>query len=459
MKFFRSSTTILALVVALVIGYVYFFEYKKTQTEGAAKLEGLKIFQAKEEDVVRITLKWAGGETVLAKNDKGEWLLQVPVIDSAEPTAVSTLLKGITDEASELTVTEDPVADLEIYGLKDPLGSVTIDKKDGTSQAVSFGQVDALDGKKYALIHQSKKVVVVPSFTQTRFVKTVKDLRQKKIAKTSRFDVASITVKTNGTNAAVTKNESVWTYIDKKWLVDSTLVENYIALVENLSAIEFVDENKNSEATRKKYPLNQSIWSVELKTKDGASETLTVHAVQERGALITSSLKNTVYRIAQNSYEPLKISDEYFRDKKQPFQFRSETVESIEIKTGLVQLKLKKENLGWKAEPPIADRTVDEGQVKKLFEDILALRAIKYSGMSSKSLANPMGIIVMRNKDTATEFEIKWGADVSEKERVAMTNKSSEAFTVSKSDLALLPLQKLLQSQKKDTTSTTQEKK
>src|SRR5690606_23978308 len=103
----------------------------------------------------------------------------------------------------------------------------------------------------------------------------------------------------------------------------------------------------------------------------------------------------------------------------------------------------------WTSEPVQETKTVDQSQVRKLIDAISELRVVQYVGENKKkSLAKPLGSIVLRNKAGEPEFELKWGPDISDKERIAITNKSNEGLSVSKSNLAMLPLQTILQEKK-----------
>lgn len=451
MRFLKSSTGILTVVVALVAAYVYFFEYKKSETEKVAKAEASKLFQTTESDVVSLRLKWAGGETLLSKNEKGEWFLDAPVKDSVDIAAVNAILKNISEDVSEDIVTSDPNVDLAIFGLKDPLGTITITKRDNSIQTVSFGQVDALEGKKYALLSLSKTVVLVQSFTQTRYVKTAKDFRSKKIQQTPRADISAFTVRIPNKNIVVSmiKDNGVWKYSGHDWEVDAQAVESFLVQLNGLNTTDFVSENKKSAESKTKYMTNSALAVFDLKTKDGAVESITAHGVREGQVFITSSLKDTVYQVQKATYEAFLIGVDQFRNKKRAFEFNKDAVENIEIKTSLLKMTLKKEGSDWKVLALPDNKVVDQSQIKKLIDELSELSVVHFLGEDKKkSLVNPQGSIVLKSKAGAVEFELKWGADVSEKERMAFTNKSNEALSVSKSNIAMLPLQTIVQDKK-----------
>src|SRR5690606_23437699 len=91
-----------------------------------------------------------------------------------------------------------------------------------------------------------------------------------------------------------------------------------------------------------------------------------------------------------------------------------------------------------------------------LIDGISDLRVEKYVGEGKKSsLSRPLGAIVLKNKAGEPEFELKWGPDLTDKERIAVTNKSVEALSVSKSNLAMLPLQTLVQEKKEESEAAT----
>ena len=98
MRKFRT-TGILALIVAAVLAYVYFVEYKHDEEKKVEKAENQKLFKVKPEDITEVHLKWAAGQTDLVRNEKNEWNIAAPISDSVDNSAMATLLQSISSES------------------------------------------------------------------------------------------------------------------------------------------------------------------------------------------------------------------------------------------------------------------------------------------------------------------------------------------------------------------------
>lgn len=444
MKNFKGSYW-LFLVVAVVVSYTYFFEYKAVREEEQREEEALKLFGVKKDDISQFSLKWAAGETTLQRVGE-QWQLTVPVQDLAEEAAVNTVLKGIEDEMAEKTLAQESEVDLKIYGLDDPLGEVSVTLNDGTTKTIRFGQAEGLQNKKYALLRPQGKVVLLPEHTQTRFIKTAKDLRYKRLQRLSRADIVSVEIniadKGNKFTQALSKKDGQWTINGVNWDVDSLEVEKFLGRLEVLSAQEYLSEDKNSVDSRAKYKTNQKIMSFKITDKAGQSEEIILHPLQGNTGYATVDIRPTVYQIPSNLFETVKLVQTSFRNKTKPFDFVKEQVEQIDIATDLLKLQMKKENGEWTANTKIPEgKEVDGQKVTSLLDNLRTLRAETFEG---KKTVKPKGTIELKNQSGEALLVLKWGDDKNHELRYAVTNKSDEALGVATAAIAALPLQTLL---------------
>lgn len=329
---------------------------------------------------------------------------------------------------------------------------VTINLKSGATKKATFGTVEAIGNKKYVLFESDSKIGLITSFAQGKFVKTPKDLRSKKILRLNRSDIVSFQLKfpNKKTEVIIIKDEKgVWNYSGKNWETEALEVERYLAQIENLAALDFVSEDKNKDEAKKNYSTQKTIAKLEFKTKEG-SEVLTVHDIKGADVYISSSVANTVYKITKASYDSLEVtSADKFRNKKKPFEFNKDSIESIDIQTDLIKAQIKKEGSEWKSANVSTEKKLDQEQVQRLVEAVHSLSAEKYLGDLKKSeFKKPLGSIVFKGPQEVTVFELKLGSDISEKERWVVTNKANEVISVSKLSLASLPLQTLFKEEK-----------
>jgi hypothetical protein len=440
------STLILALIVAVVVGYAYVFEYKKPQEEKTAEEQKQKLFKISEDKVASIHLKWGGGETMLEKKD-GVWKLTSPVQDDVDPAAVNTLLKGISEEASKALVSDKPDVDLKIFGLADPLGTIDVKTTDGTEKIVDVGQVDAIGGNKYAYIRDEKKVVAVDSGMQFKFAKTSRDLRDKRILRLPQEPIESVQIKWTDKDRkfdlSMKRVDTKWAYEGKNWKMDQHSANAFVAQLEGLRTNEFMQEQKTDPQARKKYGIDHVLARFDLKTRSGKTDSIIYNSSLFGKAYFTSALTNTVYQLLSNSVEPLKIKEDSFRDKTEPFTFDVSKVEKIEVRKENSKISLTKNGNDWKEDKPVDWFKPDAEKVKNFLDKLSATSAKEYLGAEKKKeFSQPLGSITLKSKD-GVEFEFKWGRDLSADSSLAVSSKVDEAFSVTKSSIMGLPFKDL----------------
>ena len=78
------NTLIVLILLALVGGYIYFFQAGKPEEET------VKLFQIKADDITKIVLKYPGEEIELQRSGD-QWKMVKPIKADADSAAISTL--------------------------------------------------------------------------------------------------------------------------------------------------------------------------------------------------------------------------------------------------------------------------------------------------------------------------------------------------------------------------------
>lgn len=449
MKSFKG--TLLLLAVFLAIGsYAYFVEFKGTEKKEELKAQNSKLFlNIKSEDINRIILTWAASRAVLVKQDNA-WHLTDTVQDLADPVAVETLLTAIKEESSEQVVKEGDGLDLKKFGLADPVGSVEVLTNTGTGAKIEFGSVDGIGGIKYLYLPNQKKIVTVGGFTQTKFQKTARDLREKKILALQPIDIVRLDIQ-GPVSAKLQKKNAVWTYEGmEKATVDPSKVNNYLQELANLRASEVVAELKTEKDAVSKFGLRATTLRVTATKADGSLLKLFVHSGKEGKSYLTQESRPQVFEVPTSVADSLKIKDSQFRDTKAPFKFDAAQVHHVEIRSPISKLVFKKVNGIWESLNSDAKTAGKKPSPAKIQGLLQALSGLEVAEFSKAVKGQVVGSVELKDQEQKTVFRLDYGRDQGKDLRIVTTSAGSDVLLVNRPAVTSLPLQDLFEEAPKE---------
>ena len=193
----------------------------------------------------------------LEKDGKGEWSFTRPLKTQAGRWSVDGLLGTFESLKMESVVAEDGSKDLKKYGLDKPQRSVKLTLTDGGYKILEIG--GSPSEKKYLAREASSPLVaIIPNAIVDDLAKGMKELRAKRIAEISTFDVEGFDLDSDGKTAVFARSTSKdkagveqqgWkkTAPDKKDL-DKTKVEDALFKLSGLEVQEFLDKPQAASA-------------------------------------------------------------------------------------------------------------------------------------------------------------------------------------------------------------------
>ena len=198
---------VLAVLVAALGGYLYFYEVPKAQKEA----EKQKLVGVKDDAVTGIELVYPDRTIALAKGDTG-WRLVKPIDAPADEPVVKSLLQAITGAEVQKSLDEMP-PDLAPFGLDKPGTVVKLTVKDGTVPPIAVGKNTSIGAKTYIRKGDEPKIYLTAGSIQTAINKQPRELRDKQILAFQDDDVQRIEVVKAGAPAMTLarKDKDAWT--------------------------------------------------------------------------------------------------------------------------------------------------------------------------------------------------------------------------------------------------------
>ena len=267
----KKSTLILVGIAAIVVGFVYWYEFKRTPTQKSAANPA--VFHFKPDDVESVTFSRPQQTIVVSRKGTG-WQITQPVQTRADTNVVADLLNDVTLSRSSRSLTATP-DQLKEFGLKPPALTLGFKLKNGQQRQLRVGRTDFTGDSVYAQTNTSNHVLLVPSSVLTDGNKTVAQLRDNSVLGISFADVQSFDLQSSAGKIEAdrtTGNGSNW-MIQKpvKTLGDGTAIENLIDAVANAKLTKVVSENDDHLAT---YGLAHPALSFQVHLNSGAERAL-----------------------------------------------------------------------------------------------------------------------------------------------------------------------------------------
>jgi Domain of unknown function (DUF4340) len=261
----QLRNTIIALVLlALIGGYVYFFQAGKS-AEGTTKL--LKVNAG---DITRVVLKYPDKE-IEVKLEGGKWKLVKPIQADADAAAISTLTRELANCEVKRTVDEHPKAeDLTTFGLAKPQVTITASTKDKTLPGVEVGRTTPIGYMVYIKTTDKPAVMLTAGGFGPGTKRTVSDLRDHTLMTFKVDDVNRLTLSRPGTEPVeLQKQQGKWEIVKPaKYQADAERVRQLLSSMAGARIDDFTSDNPSNVA---EYGLDKPEVTVSVFTGPGNS--------------------------------------------------------------------------------------------------------------------------------------------------------------------------------------------
>jgi hypothetical protein len=422
MKF--RTTLILFAVLLFLIAVVFLLDYMtRGKSDQEEKLVGLSA-----DDVQKITFKKENGIITFLKDEKGEWLITVPIEAKADKYEVSRLAEDFSELRLERVVEEEP-EDLSKYNI--PQKEITLWYKDKSEPLrILIGMENPLDSTFFAKREDEPRIVLIPSHLKSLMEKKVFDFRQKDIFRFERDEVKNIRLRTKKKQWEALKTEDEW-HFEKpvKALAQKSKIDDILDSLSSLKAKEFISEEKN-EQELKKYKLDKPEYEITLGMPlDNQEVTFFLQKTEDK-VYATTSLSSKIISAEDAILSNLEKEVDELREKEVA-DFYSWEAYQVYLKKEMLELRvLKNEEGKWRFESPEKE-AADGEKIMKFIRKMESLEADEFIDPPLKlkdyGLDNPQAEIKTWTKEDddpekIKEIEILVGSEDKEAKKVVVKN-------------------------------------
>jgi hypothetical protein len=363
------NTAILALVVAALGAFVWFYEIQGGAERAKQEEAGKRLFPGvAAEQIQSIELRTTDGVNARLERAGTEgWKLVAPLVTPADRFAADGVASTLAELAPEATF--DTPEPLENYGLA---GEPTVRFHAGDQDHVlRLGNATPVGGNVYATDAEGKRVFTLASWRKNALQKTVKQLRDGRVLDFDRAQVKGIALQSADGHVVLERGEGGWRIaapVEAK--ADADAVEGLLSDLQYLRADEFVD----APADDAKLGLASPWLAVELTPESGEPIRLGVGGKHEDRRVVRGTA-GRVFEIAHARLEALPRALAAYR-WKQLASFASEDAVHFELRfqepggEPTTILGTSGEG-GWTTTP----EAMEPGRASRLISELSALRA------------------------------------------------------------------------------------
>ena len=368
------NTVLLAVVVALLGAYLYWIE--RPAIERAKRASLILEFETADVDHVALTSK---GETIEATREDGAWKITAPITAPADGRAIETLIRTAAEAQQSRTI-EPENGDLAPFGLEEPEAVLQLHRGDVALPSLSIGKGTPIGFSAYARLGQEDVVLLTGGTVRAALVKTLADLREKKILSFDQNDVEQLTIRPRdgpqvelhrATDASAAGTQWQLTAPTAAPAADQAM-RSFFSALSALRAVDFLAERgADAEASR---GLTPPAYEVRLDGADQKRITIRIGNAVDVGdkELIALTVQGDpqIYLVASHVPSSLGKSANDLRDKR-VLRVLPDAVSKIRVRRrDAAGFELARSDSGW----TLADgEKTDARAAQRFVDDLLEL--------------------------------------------------------------------------------------
>ncbi len=405
------------LILALVAGYIYFFEIKKKEAEQAKEEEKSKLVNIDKDKIANIVIKKHDGSAIELKRPAGLWVLANPIQTKADTFGIDGLLVAAVGAKPEKTVLEKDVK-WDEFGFDKPDLELTISTPEKSTRIV-FGAQNPAKTSYYARVEGRPELFLVADTLRNSFNKSAMDLRDKTVVGIAPEDVDTISVQDKTGKTEVKKEGPA------KWVVTTpeqtraraVVITGNVRALTALAAKDVIDDPKKDgdpyglASPERTYTLSgpklEQVLEIGKAVESGKDQKIHDFYAKIKG-------QDKVFVIPGQTLKQLKFGLADIKDKT-ILSFNPNEIEKMKVDAdGRSWVVSQDKDKKWTLEQPVKKQLTEPWPISSVLWDLKDLEwksLIKPvpADLASVQLSTPKLVIELFQKGQTTPLVLKAG--------------------------------------------------
>jgi len=369
---FRGLLAATGVLAALAV-LVWWSQRTKQNEPDKASTDTSKIVSIPEDQITRVEVKRAAGETTVLERKDGQWAITAPRPLRADQDAASSLVSSAASLSSDQVVFDKPPANLDEFGLKSPSVEVILTGKDGKQKIIEIGDEAPTGSSYFVRLAGDPRVFTIASYNKLALDKTGNDLRDKRLLTFDQNKLTRVELTAKGQTLEFGKNgRNEWQIVKPQPVrADGALVDE---LVRKLGDAKMDALAAGDDIKKAAQGFNAGAPAGVVRVTDAAgTQELVVHRGADKNYYAKSSVIEGVHKLDNDLGEMLVKGLDGYRNKKL-FDFGWSEPSKVEVRDGGKTWVWSKAGQDWLA----GAKKVDPSTVQAVIDELRNLSATKF---------------------------------------------------------------------------------
>lgn len=359
---------IIGAVLLLGLSGALWWSNKQEPKPPTSAEDAPKVLEIPQDQITKIEIRRMGAEPVtLVKG--ANWTIEAPKKLPADGDAVGAIVSTLAVLSSERLV-DDKTTDFAPYGLKAPILTLVVSRKDGKTHTLHLGDNAPSGSAAYARVEGESRLFMVSTSTKSALEKTWRDLRDKRLLP---FDSEKLTrVELGGIEFGKT-NANDWTILKPQaYRADNFAAEELVRKLKD-AKMEVTNDTEEEATFPAKFAAAKPVGIAKVTDQKGTMQ-VEVRAGKEKDYYAKSSAVEGIFKTTAELGEAMGKGLDDFRNKKL-FEFGFNQPETVEVKQDGTTYLFTKAGADWKKD----GKTIEPGSVQQLVDRLRELAATKFA--------------------------------------------------------------------------------
>lgn len=371
MKF--RTTLILLVVCGALFAYLYFYEAKQPGAKEAAS-QRERFVDLDRDNINAVSIQNAETKIELHKKDAETWMMDEPVKDRADSSAINQLFTSV--ETLHHSAAIDPDAkdvDKKMVVKESGVDNAKVKVKFSGDKVkpveIAFGRDAAVENQIYARVEGEKTIYVIPADLRNQVSKKADDFRDHRLTDLTATQVTKAQIKTAAGEIELQKDREHW-QLNKpiKARGDDAKIGDLVANTLNTQVTSFVSGDETAAATTAiSDPRGTVTFTAEGNDKPVVLE---ISKPNEKGNVYAKlSTRDSILIVPAKAGDLLDIKPNDVRDKHLT-RLNLDTVDRIHVEpAGKPKITLARKGENWTIQTS-GDKPANSAEVRQLAETL-----------------------------------------------------------------------------------------